>query len=312
MDQQEFAQWSARVENLTDEQRRQHLAALRKSSRAKASVAAVEQAVGAERRCPHCGTTKARRHGHVRGLQRYRCRSCGRTFNAVSCSPLSRLRHKDRWLQFCRSMAKGESLRLTAQRCGIAITTAFRWRHRFLQAVEQQPDKLCGIVEADETFMRESQKGSRNLKRPPRRRGGPAEQVPILVAADRGGQTRSQVIPNRSTDALVEGLAPWVAGDALLVTDSWRSYPRCAAILGLRHETVNLSAGERVRGAIHTQTVNNRHSQWKDFLRPFRGVSTRYFDSYLRLFHLIRLAKQANGRGCLAAVINRPATRNAN
>ena len=52
------------------------------------SVLAVEQRVGKERRCPHCGTAGAYKNGITHGLKLYRCaKGCGRTFKAVSDSP---------------------------------------------------------------------------------------------------------------------------------------------------------------------------------------------------------------------------------
>ena len=56
------------------------------------------------------------------------------------------------------------------QRCGIAHSTAFRWRHRFLDASRQDPETLRGIVEADETYLLQSRKGERTKVRPARRR----------------------------------------------------------------------------------------------------------------------------------------------
>ena len=64
----------------------------------------------------------------------------------------------------------------------------------------------------------------------------------------------------------------------MLVTDGCTSYPACAAALGVSHEVLNQSAGERVRGELHIQTVNNRHSRLKDFLRARRGIATKYID----------------------------------
>ena len=55
-------------------------------------------------------------------------------------------------------------------------------------------------------------------------------------------------------------------------------------------------------GDLHVQTVNSRHSRLKDFLRPRRGIATRYLDNYLSWFHLVGLAPGANDRACLAAV----------
>ena len=65
---------------------------------------------------------------------------------------------------------------------------------------------------------------------------------------------------------------------------------------GAGHRSINGAAGERVRGALHIQTVNSRHSQIKGFLRGFRGIATKYLDSYLRWFHLIELGDQPSPR----------------
>ena len=43
----------------------------------------------------------------ARGLRRYQCKGCGRTFNALTGTPLSGLHHKERWLSFGASLAKG-------------------------------------------------------------------------------------------------------------------------------------------------------------------------------------------------------------
>lgn len=307
-----FQEWLSRVDGLTAAQRREALAVLSGRSEGAASLAAVELGVDEERRCPRCGTPGAVSRGKARGVRRYQCKGCGRTFSALTGTPLSGLHYKERWLSFGEALAGGETVKASAERCGVAVSTAFRWRHRFLKAVEMAPDKLKGIVEADETFVRDSDKGKRKLTRKPRRRGGkaarrsvPVEQVPILVAADRGGATYSAVLPMVNAEALKDALGSVVKRDSLLVSDGHSAYPPCAAALGLRHEALVLSTGERLRGALHIQTVNSRHSQLKDFLRRFRGVATRHLDSYLRWFHLVVLAPQPSPRSCLAAAMNK-------
>ncbi len=48
-----------------------------------------------------------------------------------------------------------------AERCQIHPSTAFRWRHRFLAALNHdKPERLSGVVEADETFILEFLQGS--------------------------------------------------------------------------------------------------------------------------------------------------------
>ena len=51
-------------------------------------------------------------------------------------------------------MINGETLAQTAKRCGVDYTTAFRWRHRFLEALSHgDPAILTGITAADRTFI---------------------------------------------------------------------------------------------------------------------------------------------------------------
>lgn len=39
--------------------------------------------------CPHCKGEHIIGHGKYRSRQRYKCKNCGKTFNDVSCSPMS-------------------------------------------------------------------------------------------------------------------------------------------------------------------------------------------------------------------------------
>ena len=204
---------------------------------------AIELGVDEARRCPRCSSEGAVSRGMARGLRRYQCKGCGRTFNALSGTPLSGLHHKERWLSFGASLAKGETVKASAARCDVAASTAFRWRPaRRWRGFWRRPrtgsrrsacsEVLKGIVEADETYVLESRKGARGLGRKARRRGGKAkkrglsrEQVPVLMAADRSGTTVSAVLPKVDAAALTAALDPVVAKDALLVSDGGASYP---------------------------------------------------------------------------------------
>jgi len=309
MDRNAFQIWLSEIDELTESQKMDVADVLAGREIGGAARAAIEISVGEERSCPHCATPGAVGRGTARGLRRYRCNGCGKSFNALTTTPLSGLWYRERWLDFGRAMADGDTVRSAAVRCGIAVSTAFRWRHRWLKALKSGAGKLAGIVEADETFVLSSRKGERNLDRKPRKRGGKAskrglshEQVPILVAVDRTGVTVSAVLPSVSAANLQAALEPVLSKDVLLVTDCCTSYPPCAAALGVSHQALNQSAGERVRGDLHIQTVNSRHERLKTFLRPRRGVATKYLANYLNWFHLAGL-RNATPRACLNAAM---------
>jgi hypothetical protein len=234
------------------------------------------------------------------------------------------LHHKERWFAFAQSLSAREVVRKSATRCQIASSTAFRWRHRFLKAVKTDVGILKGIVEVDETYVLQSLKGSRVWKKPdadneevkpdrkPRRRGGKAskrglssEQVPVLVAADRVGTTVSAMLPAVTIENVTATLAPVLEKDALMVTDKANVYPKSAARLGVSHEQVHPAGGKHVRGELHIQTVNNRHSGIKDMRRRHRGVATKYLASYLKWYHLAGIHQDPTPRACLNAAMGR-------
>ena len=115
-------------------------------------------------------------------------RVCGRTFDAAPGTPLSGLRRKERWLSFGASLSEGETVQASAARCGVAVTTALRWRRRFPRAVGMTPEKLRGIVEDDETYVLRSRKGKR---KPDRKARPPLRGGRLAAARPRSGACRA-------------------------------------------------------------------------------------------------------------------------
>lgn len=302
MDGDAFTAFLGQVPRLTAEQSDTLRRLLERPAEGEAVRELLEGRGGTDRACPHCGGTNLGAWGRARGLARFRCRGCQRTFNALTGTPLARLRQRDRWLTQAQALQDAASLRETASRCGVALSTAFRWRHRFLQAGQAPPAAgLDGIVEADETFVRRSDKGARLWKarkpdaspapRPKARRRGVRtgrrgtdldELVPVLVVRDRQGTTHSTVLPDLTAASIGDVLVPLLGPEVVLCSDKARAYGVLARDGGLHHEPVNIAAGERVReGVFHIQNVNAYDSRLQQWMRGWHGVATRYLGSYL-------------------------------
>jgi transposase-like protein len=291
VERRKFKQLIEQATRLSPRQRADLAELLNRSLLQEKTVAVIEEAGVPHRACPRCRSVHLHRHGQAHGLQRYRCVDCARTFNALTGTPLARLRHRTKWLPYLDCMLQSGTVRRAATLVGIHKNTSFRWRHRFLTRTKSDRSwPLDGLIEADETYLLESQKGSRHLDRPPRRRGGSArrrglshEQVCILVARDRTGKTvdfvtgRAPLTPAQ----LRHCLPPVIAPDILLVTDGHAAYRAFARSTGITHHAVNLAAGVRVAGALHIQNVNAYHSRFKEWLRRFHGVASRYLPNYL-------------------------------
>ena len=105
MEREAFLAWLSEIDRLSEAQKSEVGEVLAGRPAGEASVAAVETCVGEDRTCPHCGTHGAVANGKSRGMQRYRCQSCNRTFGAVTGTSLSGLHHKDLWLTFAECLA---------------------------------------------------------------------------------------------------------------------------------------------------------------------------------------------------------------
>ena len=238
MNKNEFKAYHSKLDTLTTRQRQQVLDTLQKSSPAQqdmpAGVKARERQLDQERTCVHCHSKGSVKNGKAAGLVRFRCRApeCKRTYTALTGTTFSGLHHKDKWETYQACLRERLTLKESAARCGISYKTAFKWRHRFI-AAHDRPEPLEGIVEMDETYFLESEKGSRSLRqrRRPRKRGGNVgrrglglEQRPVITAAARGGETYACELETAQAVRIGPRMAAWTAPDSIVVSDGHRSY----------------------------------------------------------------------------------------
>lgn len=296
MRKRELSKLIAGLARLTPQQRRRVAAELSASEGNASTVAVIEHGVAEEPCCPHCAGKTVVRNGTAHGLQRFKCRDCAKTFNALTGTPLARLRMKGKWVAQAEALRDGLSLKQVEERLNVSHGTAFRWRHRFLALPKTvQARALVGIVETDETYFLESRKGSKSLPRIGRKRGGKArkpgtskEQIPVLVSRDRAGATADCVLNADDARHVIAALKPIIGKDAILCTDGSRVLAAAARGLGVAHRPVNLSAGIRIVGGVyHVQNVNSYDSRLKGWMQRFHGVATRYLDSYLGWFRTL-------------------------
>ena len=245
--------------------------------------------------CPHCKSTNTRKFGKtLKGLQRYQCRDCMKTYNALTGSPLAHLHKREQWLNMAKALQARETLDQTAARCGTGHATAFRWRHRFLQAsAHDMADNLDGIVEADETYFHRSHKGKNLVGSKPRKRGGRLKHHPgissflvgVVVAVDRAGGIVDGVLQDTSTASISNILKGKLSSTVKLCIDGgnalWSFAQQNKLSCAVMPQGKYVSEYEP---CFHIQTVNSYHSHLKNWMRHFRGVATKYLQNYLGWF----------------------------
>lgn len=159
------------------------------------------------------------------------------------------------------------------------------------------------LVAIGETWFQYSEKGSRTLDRPPRRRRiwhrCHATPVWVLVARDEAARVASAVVGLRRPDpgdivaALGHRLSP---GSELMSRYGWYGAPAVAADrLEIPHRNAGVTASEVV--AVKFYAV--RLHRW---MRRFRGVATRYLANYLAWHRFVEAGTGVRERMIVAAL----------
>jgi len=170
---------------------------------------------------------------------------------------------------------KGISANQLKRTLGINYRTAWYLCHRIRAAIEEvSPIKLKGIVEIDETFVGGEVRG--------KGRGYKGNKAIVVGAVERDGKIILKVVPDRSRRTLHAFADEAVADEAEAIhTDDWAPY-RGIGDEDTRHETVNHSIKEYVRGDVHTNSVENIWSLLKrSIIGSFHKVSIKHLDAYL-------------------------------
>ena len=249
--------------------------------------------------CPYCHSTTVYRRGKQNGSQTYQCQDCKKHYRETTGTPLYNIQIKEKWQSYLDLMERGMPIKKIAKELGISIQTSFDWRHKILSSLEQFiPATLKDTVECDELEFSLSNKGERNLKRKPRKRAndfkrnenkGEVSVVQVITAVERetGNKFFKVVASKRLTKKQISmALAGRIEDGTTLITDKHNSYKSYAKDnKGIKHK--RLLAKEHVDRkdkTIHLQKVNNVHSQVRDFIKPFNGVSSKYLQNYLNWY----------------------------
>ena len=228
--------------------------------------------------CPRC-ESKSIRNSYTRN--QYDCGSCGYEFSVTAGTMLQDTHLPLRkWMvatyMMCESK-KGVSANQIKRTIDVSYKTAWYLCHRIRNAMAQARDgvkPLDGILEMDETFVGGKTQGMG--------RGYKGNKALVVGVVQRQGDIILQVAEDRTRKTLQETVLSKTDPKARAIfTDEWPAY------LGIgdgdtRHETVNHSQEEWVRGEVHTNSVEGVWSLLKrSIIGSFHHVSVKHLDAYL-------------------------------
>ena len=252
--------------------------------------------------CPHCKNKYIVKNGKNKETQRYLCKTCKKSFVKSTNTPIfSSKKNLETWIKFIECLINQYSLSKISKELNIAVSTAFIWRHKILDAIREHYKclDLSSEIQCDETFFQESFKGNHSkdgfvMPRKAHKRGGEAryrgiskEKVCVLTALDNNGGLYIAPIAmgKPSSNDLIRSIGKVIKPKSLLITDSLFSYKILSSFCKISH--IAIPKGFHSLKQYNIQKINSLHSNLKRFIAVYKGVSTKYLANYLALFKFV-------------------------
>ena len=226
--------------------------------------------------CPRCASGNASK---IATREQFWCRECEYHFSVTTGTifhdshlPLSK------WflaIYLMTESKKGISALQMKRTLDIAYQTAWHLCHRIRAAMrDANCELLKGIVEVDETYVGGKVKGMG--------RGYRGNKSIAIGAVQREGKIRLQVIQNANKETLRQFIKDNTDPKTeAIYTDQLPAYVGIADS-NTRHESVNHSIEEWVRGDVHTNGIESVWSLLKrSIIEAYHKVSMKHLDAYL-------------------------------
>jgi transposase-like protein len=238
--------------------------------------------------CGYCGTVDASTPINGRDGY-YQCNSCRKQFTVQVGTVFERSHIPlNKWLMaaflLCASK-KGMSAHQMHRMLGVTYKSAWFMCHRLREAMAPLKAGPFGgegmVVEADLTYVG----GKEHNKHPDKRlgRSNKGKQI-VHTLVERGGRARSDHIARVNGKTIRAVLTKHVDRKSALMTDEGSEYMPVGKEFA-RHEAVNHSIEEYVRGNVHSNTVESYFATFKrGIVGTYHSVSEAHLKRYLAEF----------------------------
>ena len=244
------------------------------------------------RHCPKCGSVETREVPNKKPMP-YWCKACRSYFSVKTGTALQSSKLPLRkWaiaIYLCLTSLKSVSSMKLQNDLGVSQPTAWFMMHRIREAWgEDDDDDFDGPVEVDETYMGGARKNKSNAERRALREAGigrgPGDKTAVVGVKDRDtNEVRAEVIRHTDGETLQGFVREHTEPGATVYSDEAAAYKGLAR--DFRHEAVNHSASEYVRGKAHT---NGMESFWSMLKRAhdgtFHKMSPKHLQRYVSEF----------------------------
>ncbi|NME83314.1 IS1 family transposase [Clostridium sp. SM-530-WT-3G] len=242
--------------------------------------------------CPHCNSTHFIKHGKYKGIQRYMCRECKRTFSSTTNS-LWYYSKKDPtiWLKYIELFLQRKTLKECSQELTLNIATSFYWRHKILNILKSahiygvNPEKFVGNASANTVYFQEKTPNSViNFKLDPYQ-----QQNYIIAVAARDSKDSMLIKPLsrfrlnliQFNKKIVGKLEPKTS---IILNGKERFYKEIS-----KEDNNIIIKRKQIKSKVIDEKIKFIKITLSGWFSGFHGIATKYLEKYLPYFLLYNL-----------------------
>lgn len=234
--------------------------------------------------CPSCGE-KERIYDKGKGF--YRCNADLFVFTVRTGTIFERSKiglHKWLYAMYLFVTArKGISSVQLAKQIGVTQKSAWFMLQRLREACGDDPSQLAGIIEMDEVYIGGKESAKHEGKKTKLGRGSVGK-TPVIAARERGGRVKAEVVRSVTGRKAVGFSYRHVQAGSTIHTDESAIYNRLNGLI-FKHERINHSAGEYVRGNVTTNGIESVFAVMKRGLHGvYHHASPKHLARYVNEF----------------------------
>ncbi len=240
--------------------------------------------------CPHCNSRNIVKFGKINGkTQRYKCKNCLGTFSQFTKTPLSYSKKPiENWAIYIAALSNQKTLKVSSKLSGICLTTSFYWRHKLLSSLKIQGEleEFSNEIQIKEFVMAKSNKGNHKNKDIVWRRHRWLKSlcmpmVKLISCVDTEENRGMFPIDDIITGVQIKKyVLPKIKEGSTISTRRHKLYSPCAKEKSIKVKQFVLYN----KGVMEKDFASFQELCFKLFLKPFRGVSTKYLTFYSNWF----------------------------